>query len=145
MTFRAGKSVLSRVNVAIVGGGLTGTTLAAQLLRRAGPSYSVAVVEKTSSVGRGLAYGKQSRSLLLNVRARNMSALSDARTIFCAGRNQLMIPPPPPAVFCPARYTGVTSSRLCTKRCCPVAAKGRNGSQNERLPLLELVRERWKF
>src|SRR6202022_139128 len=77
MTFRAGKSVLSRVNVAIVGGGLTGTTLAAQLLRRAGPSYSVAVVEKTSSVGRGLAYGKQSRSLLLNVRARNMSALSD--------------------------------------------------------------------
>jgi hypothetical protein len=68
MTFRAGKSVLSRVNVAIVGGGLTGTTLAAQLLRRAGPSYSVAVVEKTSSVGRGLAYGKQSRSLLLNVR-----------------------------------------------------------------------------
>ncbi len=63
--------------VAIVGGGFTGAILAAQLLRRSDPSLSVVVVEKTSSVGRGLAYGSQCGSLLLNVRARNMSALAD--------------------------------------------------------------------
>ena len=77
MSTGADNNVVSRASVAIVGGGFSGTTLAAQLLRRTGPSFSVIVVEKTSSVGRGLAYGKQSRSLLLNVRARNMSAFAD--------------------------------------------------------------------
>ena len=67
----------SRVAVAIIGGGFSGAILAAQLLRHSGPSLSVAVVEKTASVGRGLAYGTDCRSLLLNVRARNMSAFPD--------------------------------------------------------------------
>jgi uncharacterized NAD(P)/FAD-binding protein YdhS len=67
----------SRVAVAIIGGGFSGAILAAQLLRHSGPSFSVVVVEKTSSVGRGLAYGTDCRSLLLNVRARNMSAFPD--------------------------------------------------------------------
>jgi uncharacterized NAD(P)/FAD-binding protein YdhS len=67
----------ARFSVAIIGGGFTGTTLAAQLLRCAGSSLSVVVVEKSASVGRGLAYGTKSKSLLLNVRARNMSAFAD--------------------------------------------------------------------
>ncbi len=64
----------ARFSVAIIGGGFSGTILAAQLLRRGDPSVSVVVVEKTPSVGRGLAYGTDCPSLLLNVRARNMSA-----------------------------------------------------------------------
>jgi uncharacterized NAD(P)/FAD-binding protein YdhS len=67
----------AQMTVAIIGGGFSGTILAAQLLRRSTPSLSVVVVEKSSSVGRGLAYGTACRSLLLNVRARNMSALAD--------------------------------------------------------------------
>jgi uncharacterized NAD(P)/FAD-binding protein YdhS len=66
-----------RVTVAIIGGGFSGAVLAAQLLRHSGRSLSVVVIEKTSSVGRGLAYGTDCRSLLLNVRARNMSAFPD--------------------------------------------------------------------
>ncbi len=67
----------SKVTVAIIGGGFSGAILAAQLLRHSDPSFSVAVVEKTLSVGRGLAYGTECGSLLLNVRARNMSAFPD--------------------------------------------------------------------
>jgi uncharacterized NAD(P)/FAD-binding protein YdhS len=66
-----------KFTVAIIGGGFSGAVLAAQILRRAEPSYSVVVVEKNSSVGRGLAYGSECSSLLLNVRARNMSAFVD--------------------------------------------------------------------
>ncbi len=67
----------SKVTVAIIGGGFSGAILAAHLLRHSDPSFSVTVVEKTSLVGRGLAYGTECASLLLNVRARNMSAFPD--------------------------------------------------------------------
>lgn len=77
METRSGKTRPSSLTVAIVGGGFTGTVLAAQLLRRSNPSFSVVVVEKTTTVGRGLAYGTQCSSLLLNVRARNMSVFAD--------------------------------------------------------------------
>ena len=70
MTNRPENISPARFSVAIIGGGFTGTTLAAQLLRCAGSSLSVVVVEKSASVGRGLAYGTKSNSLLLNVRAR---------------------------------------------------------------------------
>ena len=73
----SGTNPPSRFTVAVIGGGFSGTILAAQLLRRADPSLSVVVVEKTSSAGRGLAYGTECHSLLLNVRARNMSAFPD--------------------------------------------------------------------
>jgi uncharacterized NAD(P)/FAD-binding protein YdhS len=63
----------SDFTVAIIGGGFTGTTLAAQLLR-ADPTISVAVVERFSLPGRGIAYGTQYGLHLLNVPARNMSA-----------------------------------------------------------------------
>jgi hypothetical protein len=137
-------SVVPRANVAIVGGGFSGTTLAAQLLRRTGPSFSVLVVEKTSSVGRGLAYGKQSRSLLLNVRARNMSALPTILTIFCAGLNRTLIPPPARAVSCRAKSTGAMSRRFCAKRLRRLADNDWNGSKTKRLPWLQPAVERWK-
>ena len=67
----------SDYDVVIVGGGFSGATLAAKLLRHAAPSFSVAIVEKGPSLGRGLAYGAKCSALLLNVRARNMSAFVD--------------------------------------------------------------------
>jgi hydroxyacylglutathione hydrolase len=68
---------VSQPTVAIVGGGFTGTTLAAQLLRASGGSVSVVLIERGARLGRGVAYSTESTEHLLNVRARNMSAYPD--------------------------------------------------------------------
>src|SRR5438477_13095118 len=62
--------------VAIIGGGLCGCMLAAQLLRR-DPSRSVTLVDPAPVVGLGVAYATTYASHLLNVPAGNMSALPD--------------------------------------------------------------------
>jgi uncharacterized NAD(P)/FAD-binding protein YdhS len=62
--------------VVIVGGGFSGAMLAVQLLRRA-PELSVAVIDKGSVPGRGLAYSTEFDCHLLNVPASNMSALPE--------------------------------------------------------------------
>jgi len=68
---------VSQLTVAIVGGGFTGTTLAAQLLRASGGSVSVVLIERGARFGRGVAYSTECTEHLLNVRARNMSAYPD--------------------------------------------------------------------
>src|SRR5271170_877272 len=68
---------MSQFTVAIVGGGFTGATLAAQLLRRSGGSVSVVLIERGARLGRGVAYSTECAEHLLNVRARNMSAYAD--------------------------------------------------------------------
>jgi uncharacterized NAD(P)/FAD-binding protein YdhS len=65
-----------KFDVVVVGGGFSGTVLAAQLLRRS-PGLSVAVIDKESAPGRGIAYGTQHICHLLNVPASGMSALAD--------------------------------------------------------------------
>ena len=65
------------VSIAIVGGGFSGTTLAAELLRTSGPSVSVVLIERGRCMGRGVAYGTRCTRHLLNVRAQNMSAFQD--------------------------------------------------------------------
>ncbi len=65
---------MSQFTVAIIGGGFTGATLAAQLLRKSGGSVSVVLIERGARPGRGVAYGTECVEHLLNVRARNMSA-----------------------------------------------------------------------
>lgn len=65
-----------QLSVVIVGGGFSGTVLAAQLQRRA-PDLRVAIIDKAFSPGRGLAYGTENRCHLLNVPAGNMSALPE--------------------------------------------------------------------
>jgi len=64
------------VDVAIIGGGFSGTVLAVQLLRRS-QGLSIGVIDKSSIPGRGLAYSTQYNCHLLNVPAGNMSALQD--------------------------------------------------------------------
>jgi len=63
-------------SVVIVGGGFSGTMLAVQLLRRS-PSLSIAVVEKGTIAGRGVAYSTKYDCHLLNVPAGNMSAFPE--------------------------------------------------------------------
>ena len=96
----------AKFSVAIIGGGFSGAILAAQLLRRGDPSISVAVVEKTSSVGRGLAYGTDCSSLLLNVRARNMSAFPDDPNHFLRWAQSNHDPSTGPGSFLPRAVYG---------------------------------------
>ncbi|HVU30921.1 MAG TPA: FAD/NAD(P)-binding protein [Sphingomicrobium sp.] len=59
--------------VAIVGGGASGTILAAQLARR---GIASALIDGSGRVGRGVAYSTREAVHLLNVRAEGMSALA---------------------------------------------------------------------
>jgi uncharacterized NAD(P)/FAD-binding protein YdhS len=63
-------------SVVIIGGGFSGSALAIQLLRRV-PDLRLAIIDKHSTLGRGLAYASKYRCHLLNVPAGNMSALPD--------------------------------------------------------------------
>ncbi|MGP0018548.1 MAG: FAD/NAD(P)-binding protein [Candidatus Sulfotelmatobacter sp.] len=73
----SGDQQMPQFTVAIIGGGFTGTTLAAQLLRKSGGSVSVFLIEKGARLGRGVAYSTECSEHLLNVRAKNMSAYAD--------------------------------------------------------------------
>jgi uncharacterized NAD(P)/FAD-binding protein YdhS len=95
-----------KFSVAIIGGGFSGAILAAQLLRCGDPSMSVVVVEKNSSVGRGLAYGTECHSLLLNVRARNMSAFPDDPNHFLRWAQSNHDPGTGPGSFLPRAVYG---------------------------------------
>src|SRR5712671_3832555 len=65
------------VDVAIVGGGASGTLVAVQLLRQARGPWRIALVERSGAVARGLAYGPAESCHLLNVPASGMSAFPD--------------------------------------------------------------------
>ena len=74
-------------SVAIVGAGFSGSLLAINILRHAGPQATL--IERRPVFGRGTAYSAPHPSHLLNVRAGNMSALSDRPRHFaewCAAR-----------------------------------------------------------
>jgi uncharacterized NAD(P)/FAD-binding protein YdhS len=66
----------------------------------------VVVVEKTASVGRGLAYGTKCPSLLLNVRARNMSAFADDPHDFLRWAQSNYDPATGPGSFLPRAVYG---------------------------------------
>ena len=68
-------------DVLVVGGGFSGTMLAIHLLRRS-TSLSVAIVDRGTLPGRGLAYSSPHRFHLLNVPAGEMSAWRDAPNDF---------------------------------------------------------------
>jgi uncharacterized NAD(P)/FAD-binding protein YdhS len=106
METRSEKSRPTKIAVAIIGGGFSGAILAAQLLRRSDPSFSVVVIEKGESVGRGLAYGTHCRSLLLNVRARNMSAFAEDPHHFLRWAQSNYRPATEPGSFLPRAVYG---------------------------------------
>jgi uncharacterized NAD(P)/FAD-binding protein YdhS len=64
--------------ITIVGGGASGTLLTINLLREAGDAHlEINLVEKRSRVGRGVAFGTEQPSHLLNVPAGRMGAFPD--------------------------------------------------------------------
>lgn len=66
---------MTRCDVAIVGGGFSGTMVAAHLARAGGSRLSVRLFEETEEeIGRGAAYGTPHAEHLLNTRASAMSA-----------------------------------------------------------------------
>lgn len=65
-----------KFSIVIIGGGFSGTILAVQLLRR-DPALSIAIIDKGSALGRGVAYGTRHSCHLLNVPAAKMSALPE--------------------------------------------------------------------
>jgi uncharacterized NAD(P)/FAD-binding protein YdhS len=71
-------------DVAIVGGGASGTLLAIQLLRRASPGWRVLLLDRAGDFARGIAYRTQDESHVLNVPAARMSALPDEEGHFLA-------------------------------------------------------------
>jgi hydroxyacylglutathione hydrolase len=68
---------MSRFTIVIIGGGFTGATLAAQLLRKSGGVVSLVLIERSARVGCGVAYNTECAEHVLNVRARNMSAYAE--------------------------------------------------------------------
>lgn len=63
------------MRVAIVGAGYSGTVAAVEIARAA-PGAGIVLIEKSGAFAKGAAYGTTSPGHLLNVRARNMSALA---------------------------------------------------------------------
>jgi uncharacterized NAD(P)/FAD-binding protein YdhS len=68
-----------KLTIAIIGGGFSGATMAAQLLRHAAQPLSVVVIERASTRGRGVAYSTMHGWHLLNVPAGDMSAFAEDR------------------------------------------------------------------
>jgi uncharacterized NAD(P)/FAD-binding protein YdhS len=71
------------MRVAIVGAGYSGT-IAAVEIARAAPGADIILIEKSGHFAKGAAYGTTSPGHLLNVRARNMSALAGEPGHFAA-------------------------------------------------------------
>lgn len=63
-------------HVIIIGGGASGTLMAAQLLSRTDASFYVSIVETRDRIGLGLAYSTSDDGHLLNTRVRHMSAIA---------------------------------------------------------------------
>lgn len=71
-------------HIAIVGGGFSGTLVAVNLARLSPVPLRVTLINAGSPAGRGIAYGTRRAEHLLNVAARNMSALPDHPNHFLA-------------------------------------------------------------
>jgi uncharacterized NAD(P)/FAD-binding protein YdhS len=66
-----------RSDVAVVGGGASGTLTAIHLMASRAHDLTVTVHDASGELGKGLAYGTTDRRHLLNVRSRHMSAFPD--------------------------------------------------------------------
>jgi uncharacterized NAD(P)/FAD-binding protein YdhS len=91
--------------VAIVGGGVSGTLVAAHLLASEALPRIV-LVEPREEVGRGLAYSTPCSSHLLNVPAANLSALPDQPDHFLEWARKRLREPIAPYTFLPRQLFG---------------------------------------
>lgn len=64
-------------HIAIIGGGFSGSMTAVNLFRRSACPLKITLINSGYPLGRGIAYSTRNGNHLLNVAARNMSALAD--------------------------------------------------------------------
>ncbi|CCI01847.1 putative hydroxyacylglutathione hydrolase [Microcystis aeruginosa PCC 9443] len=64
-------------DIAIIGGGFSGSLVTANLLRDTGTPLSIALIERRKPLGTGIAYGTRDSGHLLNIPAGKMSAFED--------------------------------------------------------------------
>jgi len=69
-------------HIGIIGGGFSGTATAVNLCRLCRGPLKITLVNRGFPLGRGIAYGTRNGNHLLNVAARNMSALADQPSHF---------------------------------------------------------------
>src|SRR3954449_9779235 len=109
----------ARVDVAVLGGGASGTLTAIHLLASRSHDLSVTVYDASGEPGKGLAYGTLDRRHLLNVRSRHMSAFPDIPSDLVEWARRTGRQPDAQA-FLPRRDYGVylreTLDRLCDDR-----------------------------
>ena len=67
----------ARTDVAVIGGGASGTLTAIHLMASRAHDLTVTMYDGSGELGKGLAYGTTDRRHLLNVRSRHMSAFPD--------------------------------------------------------------------
>ena len=70
-------STAHQLHIAVIGGGFSGTLVAVNLARLSPAPLKITLINCAYPQGRGIAYGTQRPEHLLNVAARNMSALPD--------------------------------------------------------------------
>jgi uncharacterized NAD(P)/FAD-binding protein YdhS/predicted metal-dependent enzyme (double-stranded beta helix superfamily) len=102
------QSVDATPTVVVVGGGFSGSMVAAQLLRQAdeaGKRIRVVIVERRGTVGEGVAYGTRDLNHLLNVPAGRMSAWPDRPDDFLQWA-QRRRPQTKPVDFLPRQWYG---------------------------------------
>lgn len=95
-----------RCDVAIVGGGFSGAILAANLLRECDDGLALAIINKTHSLGKGIAYSTECATHLLNVRASDMSGWSHDRGHFVEWLKENASANVSPDQFMPRRLFG---------------------------------------
>jgi uncharacterized NAD(P)/FAD-binding protein YdhS len=104
-------------DIAIIGGGYSGTMLAVELLRRSDGRFSIGLIEKSPVAGLGAAYGTTCREHLLNVRAQNMSAYADLPDHFVKWAQQNQTSEVDPDDFLPRIVYGQYISTQFRKAC----------------------------
>lgn len=104
------KSIFNRtvspVAIAIIGGGFSGSLVAANLLRNATMPLCIKLIERNSEVGRGVAYGTPVDCHLLNVPAGKMSAYADQPNHFLNWLHKNGHKEVTPSTFVPRRVYG---------------------------------------
>src|ERR1700685_4336491 len=70
------------MHIGIIGGGFSGSLTAVNLSRLCNNPLTITIINSVYPLGRGVAYSTRNGNHLLNVAARNMSALADQPTHF---------------------------------------------------------------